>query len=134
MKQRYAIYGNDSNIIGMDAFIRSYNESDLDTPEKIKNTIDMFWNSQILLNDKSLEFVAANGKDESIICFARGKNILKTYGIILPETHPAFNNLVTLLVKTKNRSRTNITDIWIALEKGYRYQSYKKAVYDSIFP
>jgi len=133
MKRRYAIYGTDPNITG-DAYIRSYNDSDLDTPEKIKNIIDMFWNSKVLLNDKRSKFVAASGKNGAILCFAKGESTLKTYGIILPETHPSFNNLITLLVKRKNSSKTSITDIWTALEKDYRYFNYKKAVNDSIFP
>jgi hypothetical protein len=134
MKQRYAIYGSDSNIIGSDAYIRSYNDSDLDAPEKIKNIIDMFWNSKILLTDESYKFKAAYGKNGAILCFAKSEDVIKTYGIILPETHPSFNNLITLLVKRRNSSKTPVTDIWAALDKDYRYFNYRKVVRDSIFP
>lgn len=134
MKQRYAIYGNDTNTVEWSAYIRTYAESDLDTPEKIKSIIDKFWNSTVLLNDKSFEFVSTDGKDGAIICFAKGKNILKTYGIILPETHPSFNNLITLLQRRKNKSKTTVKDIYDAFDADQKYRHYKQAVYNSIFP
>ena len=128
MKQRYVIYGSDSNIIASTGYIRSYTDTDIDTPEKIKSIIDRFWNSSILLKGGEYEFVSAEGRDGAIICFARGKNVLKTYGIILPETHPAFNNLLTLL---RHKSAHTVYD---ALMSNQRLINYKLVVKDSIFP
>tara|TARA_R110000868_G_scaffold187603_1_gene430109 strand:- start:102 stop:488 length:387 start_codon:yes stop_codon:yes gene_type:complete len=128
MKQRYVIYGNDFNIISSQGYVRSYTDTDIDTPEKIKSIIDKFWNSSVLLRGGEYEFVSAAGKDEAIICFARGRNVLKAYGIMLPETHPAFNNLLTLLRHSRPK------DVYNALEIDQRLTNYKNVVQHSIYP
>lgn len=130
MKQRYVIYGNDSDITSSSGYIRSYKITDIDTPEKIKSIIDKFWNSNVMLKNGEYEFVSAEGKDGAIICFARGKNSLKTYGIILPETHPSFNNLITLIQQSKSLK----AEVYDAFDTNQRYNNYKLAVKDSIFP